>query len=158
METFSALLAFWADNSPVTSEFLAQRPVTRSYVDVVFHLCLNKRLSKQSWGWWFWDAIALIMKSLYWEITTVVHTLYTLASTKNNGNQTFLYLTLFHLNQPIITVLLSVIMLYVGCRTCSSFPIRQMIYQINTCAATKTTAHINCMVMLSYNAWYETMH
>ena len=33
-------------------EFPAQRPVTRS-VDVFFGLRLNKRLSKQSWGWWF---------------------------------------------------------------------------------------------------------
>ena len=30
----------------------AQSPVTRSF-DVFFDLCLNKRLSKQSWGWWF---------------------------------------------------------------------------------------------------------
>ena len=29
----------------------AQRPVTRSF-DVLFDLRLNKRLSKQSWGWW----------------------------------------------------------------------------------------------------------
>ena len=28
------------------------RPVTRSF-DVFFDLCLNKRLNKQSWGWWF---------------------------------------------------------------------------------------------------------
>ena len=33
-------------------EFPAQRPVTRSF-DVFFDLRLNKRLSKQSWGWWF---------------------------------------------------------------------------------------------------------
>ena len=33
-------------------EFLAQRPVTRSF-DIFFDLRLNKRLSKQSWGWWF---------------------------------------------------------------------------------------------------------
>ena len=32
-------------------EFPAQRPVTRSFV-VLFDLRLNKRLSKQSWGWW----------------------------------------------------------------------------------------------------------
>ena len=32
-------------------EFPAQRPVTRSF-DVFFDLRLNKRLSKQSWGWW----------------------------------------------------------------------------------------------------------
>ena len=33
-------------------EFPAQRPVTRSF-DVFFDLRLNKRLSKQSWDWWF---------------------------------------------------------------------------------------------------------
>ena len=38
-------------NSPVTGEFPSQRPVTRSF-DVSFDLQLNKRLSKQSWGWW----------------------------------------------------------------------------------------------------------
>ena len=52
IETFSALLAICAGNSPVTGEFPAQRPVTRSF-DVFFDLRLNKRLSKQSWGWWF---------------------------------------------------------------------------------------------------------
>ena len=39
-------------NSPVPREFPAQRPVTQS-LDVFFDLCLNKWLSKQSWGWWF---------------------------------------------------------------------------------------------------------
>ena len=52
METFSALLAICAGNSPVTGEFPAQRPVTRS-IDVFFDLHLNKRLNNQSWGWWF---------------------------------------------------------------------------------------------------------
>ena len=52
METFSALLAICAGNSPVPGEFPAQRPVTRSF-DVFFDLRLNKRLSKQSWGWGF---------------------------------------------------------------------------------------------------------
>ena len=52
METFSALLALCAGNSPVTGEFPAQGPVTRSF-DVFFDIRLNKRLSKQSWGWWF---------------------------------------------------------------------------------------------------------
>ena len=33
-------------------EFPTQRPVTRSF-DVFFDLRLNKRLSKQPWGWWF---------------------------------------------------------------------------------------------------------
>ena len=33
-------------------EFPTQRPVTRSF-DIYFDLRLNKRLSKQPWGWWF---------------------------------------------------------------------------------------------------------
>ena len=49
MDTFSALLALCAGNSPVTGEFPSQRPVTRSF-DVFFDLRLNKRLSKQPWG------------------------------------------------------------------------------------------------------------
>ena len=52
MDTFSALLVICAGNSPAPGEFPVQRPVTRSF-DVFFDLCLNKRLSKQSWGWWF---------------------------------------------------------------------------------------------------------
>ena len=48
----SALLALDARNSPVTGEFPAQRPVTRSF-NIFFDVRLNKRLSKQSWGWWF---------------------------------------------------------------------------------------------------------
>ena len=52
MEEFSALLAICTGNSPVTGEIPAQRLVTRSF-DVVFDIHLNKRLSKQAWGWWF---------------------------------------------------------------------------------------------------------
>ena len=52
METFSELLALRAWNSPVTGEFPAEWPVTRSF-DVFFDLRLNKRFSKQSWSWWF---------------------------------------------------------------------------------------------------------
>ena len=33
-------------------EFPTHRPVTRRF-DVFFDLRLNKRLSKQPWGWWF---------------------------------------------------------------------------------------------------------
>ena len=52
METISALLAICAGNSPVPGEFPAQRPVTRGFDDF-FDLRPDKRLSKQSWGWWF---------------------------------------------------------------------------------------------------------
>ena len=33
-------------------EYSTKRPVTRSF-DVFFDMRLDKRLSKQSWGWWF---------------------------------------------------------------------------------------------------------
>ena len=52
MKTFSALLALCAGNSPATGEFITQRPVTRRFA-YFFDLRLNKRLSKQSRGWWF---------------------------------------------------------------------------------------------------------
>ena len=48
----SALLAIWAGNSPVSGEFPAQRPVTRSFY-VSFDLRPNKGLSKEPWVWWF---------------------------------------------------------------------------------------------------------
>ena len=48
----STLLAICAGNSPVTGEFPARMPVTRSF-DVFFDQRLYKRLSKQWWGWWF---------------------------------------------------------------------------------------------------------
>ena len=38
--------------SPVTGEFPAQRPVTRSFDDF-FHLHLNEWLSKHWWDWWY---------------------------------------------------------------------------------------------------------
>ena len=52
VETFSVLLALCAGNSPVIDEFPSQRPVTRSF-DVSLICALNKRLGKQSGGWWF---------------------------------------------------------------------------------------------------------
>ena len=52
IETFSALVALCARNSPVSGEFPLQRPVTRSF-DVFFDLRLNKRLSKQLRRRWF---------------------------------------------------------------------------------------------------------
>ena len=71
MKTFSASMAICAGNSPVTGEFPAQRPVTRS-IDVFFDLHLNERLSKQSWGWGFetpsrplWRQIMTICAEFY---------------------------------------------------------------------------------------------
>ena len=45
METFSASLALCTGNSPVTGDFPAQRPVTRSF-EVFYDLHLSKRLNK----------------------------------------------------------------------------------------------------------------
>ena len=47
----SALLALCAGNSPVTCEFPAQRPVTRSFVFI--DMRLSKRLDKQHRRRWF---------------------------------------------------------------------------------------------------------
>ena len=49
-KNFPRYWPFCAGNSPVTGEFPAQRPVTRSFA-AFFDLRLNKKLSKQSWGW-----------------------------------------------------------------------------------------------------------
>ena len=50
METFSALLALCAGNSPVTGEFLSQRPVTQSF-DLFFDLRLkNGRVNHRDAG------------------------------------------------------------------------------------------------------------
>ena len=82
MEIFSTLLALCAGNSLVVGEFPSKRPVARSF-DVFFDLCLNKRLSKQSWAWWFatpshstWrhcNGIRLRWKSQYVLIQIVYH-------------------------------------------------------------------------------------
>ena len=50
MEIFSALLALCAGSSPVTDEFPSQKPLTRGF-GVIFDLRMNKRMSKQLWGW-----------------------------------------------------------------------------------------------------------
>ena len=51
-DVISALLAFSAGNSPVTGEFPAQRPVTRSFYDF-FDLRSNQQLNKQWRRGWF---------------------------------------------------------------------------------------------------------
>ena len=59
METFSTLLALCAGNSPVTDEFLSQRPVTRCF-DVFFDLRLYKATSHYLNQWWlnYWRIYA----------------------------------------------------------------------------------------------------
>ena len=60
METFSVSLAFCAGNSPVTGEFPTQKPVTRSF-DVFFAPTVEQTMETPV----IWDAIALIMTSLF---------------------------------------------------------------------------------------------
>ena len=72
METFSALLALCAGNSPVTYEFPAQRPVTRSF-DVFFDLRLAKQLSKQSRRRWFETPSRQLWLHCYVTIPTMMH-------------------------------------------------------------------------------------
>ena len=81
METFSALLAICAGNSPVPGEFPAQRPVTPSF-DVCFDLRLNKRLSKQSWGWWFETQSRPL-----WRHSNVIHRMDPLKTGVNENRQ-----------------------------------------------------------------------
>ena len=64
METFSALLAICLGYSPVTSEFPAPRPATRSF-GVFFDLWLNKPLSKQSGGWWLQTPLPSLWRHCY---------------------------------------------------------------------------------------------
>ena len=54
-------------------EFPTQRPVTRSF-DVYFDLRPNKRLCKQSWGWWFQTLLCPLWRHSigigYWQSKT----------------------------------------------------------------------------------------
>ena len=99
METVSALLVICAGNSPVPGEFLAQRPVTRGF-DVFFDLRPNKRLSKQSWGWWFetssrplWRHRYAFWRKLAWEYDTtdkelrILHHFYTTHGTHTEASE-----------------------------------------------------------------------
>ena len=53
-ETVSALLALSACNSPVASHrWIPLTKASDAELWCFFDLSLNKRLSKQSWGWWF---------------------------------------------------------------------------------------------------------
>ena len=63
METFPALLALCAGNWPITGEFPAQRPVTRSF-DVFFDLHLNRWVHNR-------DAGDLTRHCTYYDVTVM---------------------------------------------------------------------------------------
>ena len=69
-ETFSALLAICAGNSPVTGEFLR----------------LNKRLSKQSWGWWFETPSRSLWRQCYVTLQNVGSSLSLLVTTYSESS------------------------------------------------------------------------
>ena len=79
METFSALLAICAGNSPITGEFPSQRPVTRTF-DVFYDLRLYKWLSKQWWGWW------LESHPAHYDVTVMYTVEYRIAHYEGNMN------------------------------------------------------------------------
>ena len=54
-----------------TGKFPSQRPVTRSF-DVFFDLCLNKRFSKQSLGWWFETPSSSLWRYCNGQIATAI--------------------------------------------------------------------------------------
>ena len=69
MKTFSALLALFAWNSPVTGEFPSQRPVVLSF-GVFFDLRLSKRVSKHSWHRWFETSLLSLWRHCNEKCTT----------------------------------------------------------------------------------------
>ena len=86
METFSALLAICAGNSPVAGEFPAQRPVTRSF-DVFFDLRLNIRLiSDLRRHCAHCDVIVMFYQTLIYNIDKYLTSVNSEAYTKNNPN------------------------------------------------------------------------
>ena len=100
-------------------EFPTQRPVTRSF-DVFFDLRLNKRLSKQPWGWWFetpsWSLwrqcyglwrIFRILRSQVGAIPTLLLSSSVLAGVGREHGLLFAVLTLFVVNY--LNVYLSII-------------------------------------------------
>ena len=76
METFCALQALCAGNSPVTGGFPSQKPVTRSF-DIFFDLRQNIRLKKQPIPRWFETALRSLCRRSnvqikVWEYQAVV--------------------------------------------------------------------------------------
>ena len=64
METFSTLLALCADNSPATSEFPSQRPVSQSFVWYFLWSAFEQTVQQTIKTLVIWDAIVPIMASL----------------------------------------------------------------------------------------------
>ena len=66
METFSALLAICAGNSPVPGEFPAQRPVTRSFYDFFDLRLINSWINYREAG-------DLRRYRAHYDVTVMIH-------------------------------------------------------------------------------------
>ena len=75
----------------------SQRPVTRS-LNVFFDLCLNKRLSNQSWGWWFETP----SRPLRRHCIVIVHWTVRKFSKNNAPKYTISHKTKIHLNMSSV--------------------------------------------------------
>ena len=96
-------------------EFPAQRPVTRSF-DIFFDLRLYKRLSKQSWGWWFetlscslWRhcnvTVQLALPGSFISHCLVYHKAWNAASSESFFSQFILmYIILVHRSFPLVSI------------------------------------------------------
>ena len=72
METFSALLAFCARNSPVTGEF--PHKGQWRWALILYLICaLNKRLSKQPWGRRFWTPSLSLWRHCNFHPSSLTH-------------------------------------------------------------------------------------
>ena len=100
MEILSALLALWAGNSPVTGEFPTQRPVSRSF-GIFFDLRANKRLSKQSWGWWFETPSRSLWRHWCWSTLTTHRYLHQQWDTVDQTNRKHQWHLLWIKSQPL---------------------------------------------------------
>ena len=97
MEIFSTSMALCAWNSPVTGEFRAQRPVTRSF-DVLFDLRLNRRLSKQSLGWWFVTPSVALLRQCNAPVRLNLHLWFSVLPGSSTGQRTTKWLRHSHWN------------------------------------------------------------
>ena len=144
METFSALLAICAWNSPVPGEFHAQRPVTRSF-DFFFDPRLNKWLSKQSWGWRF--------ETLSWPLrrhcnVIIMHNAHNL--------QTFNITRITCKRLVIFSLLFNSTMIYPATYVCNNLQVRVIVQYILGCYHKKPFLKSANLSGLSHHIMYIT--
>ena len=146
METFSALLAICAGSSPVFGEVPAQRSVTRS-VDIFFDPRLNKRLSKQSWGWCFETLSCPLRRqcqcnedALHAYARACVFIYDKSVPTKDHNKDLYTILTQ-------ITIVLRRIIFIVSMRRCSNSPLYKCIYRYKSISYSSRQIAVRLMML-----------